>query len=143
MRIRTQLAIMMTVLPILSGCVVVDLHSTRPVRVKVTSTKTGEPISNAVVNVSYSYHSYGVYYVLRTPEGVSGTTDVEGTAVLPMADYRHGFIGIRVDEVRLGTYDEEVIRKGGVLDGRSVFDSGGPRERVVFPRLRVELTPLK
>jgi hypothetical protein len=110
------------------GCVVVSLHSTRPVRLKATRYATGAPMKNAPVEISYSYIGYGVYFVLRTPKVVTSTTDANGVAIVPMADYR-GRINIKIGKSNFGTRDDVLVRKGGIIG------SGDGHQ--------VELTPMK
>src|SRR5688572_17038235 len=85
--------------PFCSGCVLVSMHSTRPVEVRVTQKDTGIPLTNLPVKIRYSYTGYGAIWVLRMPEPTSAQTDVDGVAVLPMADFFQN-ISFTVDDER-------------------------------------------
>ena len=86
---RSALLVTVT-LPCITGCVVVSMHSTRPVEVHVTDRSARELVPGADVSIQYSYDSYGVFRVLRMPEGASARTDPKGVAVLPMATFGYG-----------------------------------------------------
>jgi hypothetical protein len=109
-------ALLMAATPlVLSGCVVVSMHSTRPVEVHVTDRITHESVSGANLSINYCYDSYGVFYVLRVPEDASAWTDSNGLAVLPMATFGYGIV-FRV----AGRHFEitpSLIRHGGYASG--------------------------
>jgi hypothetical protein len=42
------------------------------------------------VTVGYSYDGYHYIYVYNRPEEAEGTTDSEGQATLPVADFKYG-----------------------------------------------------
>jgi len=83
-RVRTYLLIL-SLFPSVTGCVVVDLHTSRKADVRVTYRDTDKPVSDAQIEVSYSYIGYGVFYILRLPKPVSARTDGNGIATLRLA----------------------------------------------------------
>ena len=76
----------------ISGCVAVSMHSTRPVEVHVTDRATQQPVGGAVVSVVYTYDSYGVFHVFRVPDAAATQTDSNGVALLPMATFGFGIV---------------------------------------------------
>lgn len=129
------LALAAGLVPFLSGCVVVSMHSTRVVKVHVTDRATEQPVGGAEVSCGYSYDSYGVYYVLRMPEACSALTDSNGVALLPMATFGKS-INFSVDGHRYEV-TRKLIRRGGFVRGEYYWrdpDAGGI--------LRTNLTPL-
>jgi hypothetical protein len=79
-------------LPLISGCVVVSMHSTRPVEIHVADRATHQPVSGAEVSIDYSYDSYGVFHLFRVPNAASAQTDSNGVALLPMATFGYGIV---------------------------------------------------
>ncbi len=135
MRAFRSALLVTAMLPCITGCVVVSMHSTRPVEVHVTDRSTREPVPGADVSIQYSYDSYGVFYVLRMPEDASARTDPNGVAVLPMASFGYA-ITFRV----AGRYYEvtpSLIRHGGFPSGE--YYSRDPKTGAV---LRTNLPPL-
>ena len=127
---------------ILNGCVLVSMHSTRPVEVHVTDSLTHEPVSGANLSIQYCYDSYGVFYVLRMPDDVSACTDSNGIAVLPMATFGYGIVfhvAGRHFEVT-----PSLIRHGGYASGGGLL-SRDPRTGEVLSTnpapFVVQLTP--
>lgn len=107
-----------------SGCVVVSLHSTRPVEARVTEKETGGPVSEASLETIYSYDSYGVFHILRAPEPEYAKTDGRGIAVLPIADFSQSII-LQVNGERF-RLNKKLVRNGGLLrDGWSVGPGTG------------------
>ena len=131
----------LALLPLLSGCVAVSLHSTRPVEVRVTERDTGKPVSGAPVKIWYGYTGYGVFYVLRVPKPASATTDERGIAVLPMADFFQN-TAFDVAGERFGL-SNELIRRGGFPRGGFSGGSRGGPMTYYPPPIVVQLTPIK
>jgi hypothetical protein len=102
-------------LPFISGCVAVSMHSTRPVEVHVTDRARHEPVCGAEVSIVYTYDSYGVFHVFRVPDAASAQTDSNGVALLPMATFGYGI----VFRVAGKHYDvtPDLIRHGGYPRG--------------------------
>jgi hypothetical protein len=123
---KTLGAILLSLPLFLSGCVVVSMHQYRPVEVSVRRKDTGKPLANASVRVTYDTPiGYGVYYVLRVPGPVSGTTDEHGAVILPMADYTHA-IRLFVNGRYFGVDRDLVVRGGMALGDRKYFPSPPP-----------------
>jgi|WetSurMetagenome_2_1015567.scaffolds.fasta_scaffold1440302_1 hypothetical protein len=141
-KIRLALVVA-AILPCVSGCVVVSMHSTRPVEVHVTDRTTHEPVVGADISIVYSYDSYGVFRVLRMPDGASARTDLQGVAVMPMATFGYG-ITFRI----AGSYYEvtpALIRHGGYPSGEwyTRDSKTGQVLSTNFPPMVVELIPKK
>ena len=143
MRVFRSALLLAAILPCVSGCVVVSMHSTRPVEVHVTDRSTHEPVPWAAVSIQYSYDSYGVFRVLRMPDDASAQTDRKGVAVLPMATFGYG-ITFRV----AGKYYKvtpSLIRHGGYPSGEwyTRDSKTGQVLSTNLPPMVVELIPKK
>jgi hypothetical protein len=125
-----------------AGCVAVSMHTNRDVVVTVTELSSGQPVREAPIRVTYTYDSYGVLRVLRTPAPLEAKTDVNGQAVVRLADYGWT-IGLAVDLSRKGDFQTDtpyfLLNKKLVRDGGSVGSITVRR----FPRLHLVLEPSK
>jgi hypothetical protein len=114
--------LLLSVFPLLHGCVVVSMHSFHSVEVCVRYRDTGKPVTRASVKVHYRDPiGYGVYYVLRIPKDVSSRTDEHGIAILQMADYERGGIDLDINGKSFGV-DRDMVVQGGTARGdRKMF----------------------
>jgi hypothetical protein len=133
--------LLVAVIPLLSGCVMVNMHSVHPVEVRVIERATGKPVSHAKMGISYGYTGYGVFYVFRVPKPEEAETDETGTAVLPMVDFAYETsFGVEGTSFRLTS---DVLRKGGFPSG-SYWSGGGQTGQPLLehlPPIIVQLTP--
>ena len=130
-------------IPLLTGCVMVNMHSAHPVQVRVTERATGKPVSHAKMGISYGYTGYGVFYMFRVPKPAEAETDETGTAVLPMVDFAYETsFGVEGISFRLSS---ELLRKGGFPSG-SYWSGGGQTGQPLVehpPPIVVQLTPTR
>lgn len=145
---RCTCLLILALMPLCSGCVLVSMHSTRPVEVRVTDRTTGKPVTRARLEIRYGYIGYGVVWVLRVPEPASARTDDNGIAVLPMADFFQD-IDFTVNGERFGL-TKELIRRGGLprggyWGGKDRWSDGRPKSELVYhpSPMVVQLTPIK
>lgn len=138
---RTHLMVLPLASLLLTGCVTVSLHSTRPVEVRVTDQKTEKPVSGALVETWYGYTGYGVFYVLRVPKAASARTDERGVATIPIADFFQNTV-FKVNGERYGL-TSDLIRHGG--SPRGGYWAGVDRDHMLYhpPPYVVQLTPKK
>lgn len=122
-----------------TGCAI-SMHSMKNVEVTLTESATGKPVPKAPIRVSYSYDSYGVFHVFRTPDELRASTDENGMALLRVATYGWS-IELDVDPNRTGNFGgdaphfrlhKQLVREGGVIE------SFGGR-----PALRLKIEPVK
>jgi hypothetical protein len=135
--------ILSVMLPCLSGCVGVSMHSTPLTQVRVTDRATGKPVSGAKISVDYSYRSAGVFYLFRVPESASAETDRTGVAILPIATFNYD-----ISFCVAGTHfliTPELVHKGGFPSGSYWSGGGQTGEPLVEhpPSIVVQLTPVK
>jgi hypothetical protein len=125
-----------------AGCVAVSMHTTRDVLVTLAESSSWLPVQEAPIRVTYTYDSYGVFRVLRTPAPLEAKTDVNGKAVVRLADYGWT-IALAVDLSRKGDFQTQtpyfLLNKKLVRDGGSVESIPIGR----FPRLHLVLEPSK
>lgn len=138
--IRTYLALA-AMLPCVTGCVAVSMHSTRPVEVRVTDRTTGKPVRGADVSVAYAYTSYGIFHVFRVPKPATARTDASGAAVIPLATFSYDISFYVAGTHFLVTPD--LIRHGGFPSG-SYWSGGGQTGQPLVehpPPIVVQLVP--
>jgi hypothetical protein len=125
-----------------TGCIAVSMHTSRDVLITVTETSTGEPVREAPIRVEYTYDSYGVVRILRTPHPLEAKTDGNGRALVSLADYSY-CIALKVDLKRTGDFaastpyfllDKKHVRAGGTVTSVRVGR---------FPQLRLVMEPAK
>ena len=131
LKIRPYILIL-SLIPSFTGCVVVDLHSTRTVNVRVTYRDTNRPVSGAQIDVGYSYIGYEVFYILRLPKPVSARTDENGVATLPLASCTQ-HMSFQVNGNPFGI-DQRIFYFGGFPSCGGTFNP---------PPLDVRITPVK
>ena len=141
MRMLPSALVVGAMLPFISGCVAVSMHSTRPVEVHVTDRATHQPVSGAAVSIVYSYDSYGLFHVFRVPDAASAQTDSNGVALLSMATFGYGI----VFSVAGNYYDvtPDLIRHGGYPSGEyySRDSTSGEIVSTNLPPMLVQLIP--
>ena len=124
--------LILLIFPSFTGCVVVDLHTTRQAEVRVTYRDTDKPVSGAQIEVGYSYIGYGVFYILRLPKPVSARTDENGLATLPLASCtQHMNFQVNGNPFAI---DQRIYYKGGFPWCIATYNP---------PPLDVRVTPLK
>ena len=125
-----------------TGCIAVSLHTSRDVWITVIETSTGEPVREAPIRVEYTYDSYGVVRILRTPHPLDAKTDGNGRALVSLADYSY-CIALKVDLNRTGDFaastpyfllDKKLVRSGGTVTSVRVGR---------FPQLHLVMEPAK
>jgi len=148
LKLQRTFFLLLALLSLCNGCVLVSLHSTRPVQVRVTERETAKPVTGASLKIRYGYTGYGVVWVLRVPESASAQTDEQGIAILPMADFFQN-INFTVNGERFGL-DKELIRRGGYppggyWGGKRQMPDGRPKGELIYhpSPMVVQLTPVK
>lgn len=96
---------------VVSGCVGISMHSTRPVEVRLTEIPSGLPIRQTDLTVTYEYDSYGCFWLARTPPPSSAITDDDGRATILVADFRYS-ITLEAGKYRF-SLSRALVRSGG------------------------------
>ncbi len=121
--VRSMRAALIVVCSVVScGCVAVFRHETLPATITITEQATGLPVANAAVSVGYSYDGYQYIYVYNRPENAEATTDANGRATLPVADFEYGTFFHAA--YALVTLTPEQVRAGGsfaMLNGGTLY----------------------